>query len=222
MAKNRLRPSRPPRRRSQTGFLQSKRWSVIIALTTAACCLWLLVARYPFINAASLALAFGSVFFAGLLALLLLRAVVMENQRRFRDPHQALSAASDKHLATLARAAAKSTGDMRFELEALLAHGEAISGFGDADPVSNPLLTPFFTNVLPQAAELVRNRRNYARNADHARVKEADAALKALVPQFAAFEDALIAPEMTSVDLDVKLLQKALNDEKPDHALTPN
>jgi hypothetical protein len=94
-------------------------------------------------------------------------------------------------------------------------HGHARNILKIAD---NPLfettsILRFFTYYLPQTENLVNTRLRFSGQMTQMRQDEIDETLKRLVDAFAAFEATARAPELKSVELDLRLLDQALDAE---------
>ncbi len=128
-----------------------------------------------------------------------------------RDPRVDLLVEAHQHAATLAAAQVQMPLVIGDIVSNLHRHAVAI-----IDEVSNEpeKLTPvlrFFTYYLPSTADLVMDRIKLAPHAGSARLNEIDQTLTRLGEAFAGFQAAVLAPDLQSVDLDVELLDQALN-----------
>ena len=78
-------------------------------------------------------------------------------------------------------------------------------------PEKLPPVLRFFTYYLPSTADLVMDRIKLAPHAGSARLTEIDQTLGRLVDAFKGFEQAVLSPDLQSVDLDIALLDDALD-----------
>jgi hypothetical protein len=127
------------------------------------------------------------------------------------DPRVELLVEAHQHIASLAVARAHMPMAAMANVNALHDHAKAITALVSAQPEKlNPVLR-FFTYYLPSTADLVMDRIKLAPHAGDARLAEIDQTLARLVEAFAGFEAAVRAPDLESVDLDVTLLDQALD-----------
>jgi hypothetical protein len=90
-------------------------------------------------------------------------------------------------------------------------HALAIIDGVSSEPQKLTPVLRFFTYYLPSTADLVMDRIKLAPHAGSARLAEIDQTLMRLVEAFDGFQNAVLAPDLQSVDLDVELLDQALN-----------
>ena len=132
------------------------------------------------------------------------------------DPRVELLVEAHQHAATLSAARGQLPLEIGQTLDDLYQHAQAIIDGVSAQPQKlNPVLR-FFTYYLPSTADLVMDRVKLAPHAGSARLGEIDLTLTRLVEAFAGFEAAVRAPDLASVDLDVELLEQALNADLQD------
>lgn len=93
--------------------------------------------------------------------------------------------------------------------------GIIISAVTDEPSKLAPVLR-FFTYYLPSTADLVTDRIKLAPHAGDARLQEIDQTLARLKEAFAGFKTAIIKPDLNSVDIDISLLDDALDADLED------
>jgi hypothetical protein len=85
-----------------------------------------------------------------------------------------------------------------------------------AEPEKLAQILRFFTYYLPSTADLVADRIKLAPHAGDARLREIDHTLTRLNEAFAGFKAAVIKPDLASVDIDISLLDDALDADLED------
>lgn len=132
------------------------------------------------------------------------------------DPRVELLVEAHQHAATIAGASAHVPLPISQSLDTLYQHAQAIIDGVSLHPEKLTPVLRFFTYYLPSTADLVTDRVTLAPHAGSARLAEIDQTLIRLVEAFAGFEAAVRAPDLASVDLDVELLEQALNADLQD------
>ena len=132
------------------------------------------------------------------------------------DPRVELLVEAHQHAATLAGARAHVPLPVSQTLDTLYRHAQAIIEGISAQPEKLDPVLRFFTYYLPSTADLAMDRVKLAPHAGSARLTEIDQTLVRLVEAFAGFEAAVRAPDMASVDMDVELLEQALDTDLQD------
>jgi hypothetical protein len=127
------------------------------------------------------------------------------------DPRVDLLVEAHQHAATLAAAQVQMPLAIGEIVNALHRHALAIIDEVSNEPAKLTPVLRFFTYYLPSTADLVMDRIKLAPHAGSARLAEIDQTLTRLVEAFAGFQAAVLAPDLQSVDLDVELLDQALN-----------
>jgi hypothetical protein len=101
-------------------------------------------------------------------------------------------------------------------VDKLARDGNAITEAVTADPSKLAPVMRFFTYYLPATSDLVEDRLKLADHAGAARLAEIDSTLARLGEAFGAFRSAVLEPELQSVDLDITLLDDALDADLED------
>lgn len=127
------------------------------------------------------------------------------------DPRVDLLVEAHQHLDALVAAGPGLPMGLR-EVVASLADDGAniVAAVTDAPEKLNPVLR-FFTYYLPATADLVADRLKLAPHAGSERLAEIDQTLGRLSEAFAGFKHATLAPDLASVDIDISLLDDALD-----------
>lgn len=132
------------------------------------------------------------------------------------DPRVELLVEAHQHVATLASA----RGDVPLALgetvNCLHDDATAIIAAVTEQPEKLSAVLRFFTYYLPSTADLVTDRLKLASHAGTARLNEIDQTLARLTEAFAGFKAAVLAPDLASVDIDISLLDDALDAELED------
>jgi hypothetical protein len=127
------------------------------------------------------------------------------------DPRVDLLVEAHTHLATLAATRPHLPAALALVTQSLESDGRAILESVTQTPEKLHSVLRFFTYYLPSTADLVMDRVRLAPHAGQARLEEIDHTLQRLMEAFAGFRAALLQPELTSVDLDISLLDTALD-----------
>lgn len=128
-----------------------------------------------------------------------------------QDPRVELLVEAHQHVAILGAARAQMPMAARATLDGLYGHATAIIDEVSAQPEKLGPVLRFFTYYLPSTADLVMDRIKLAPHAGSQRLAEIDQTLARLVEAFAGFDAAVKAPDLESVDMDIELLDQALN-----------
>jgi hypothetical protein len=129
------------------------------------------------------------------------------------DARQKLIVEAYHHAGVLARARAKLPDLVSATVEKLHAHTKAILKIIGTNWHEVTPIVRFFTYYLPETTHLVTARLSLSPQMNAERLNEIDATLARLVEAFAAFEAAARAPDLESIDLDIRLLDQALKTE---------
>jgi hypothetical protein len=132
------------------------------------------------------------------------------------DPRVELLVEAHQHLAILTKTHPKLPASLKAVVKKLGEDGSAITQAATANP---DMLTPvlrFFTYYLPATADLVQDRLKLAPHAGAERLAEIDQTLLRLGEAFAGFRAATLEPDLASVDLDITLLDDALDADLED------
>jgi hypothetical protein len=127
------------------------------------------------------------------------------------DPRVDLLVEAHQHLASLSKAQAQLPKSLQAIVTKLTSDGGVITQAVTQAPEKLPAVLRFFTYYLPATADLVNDRVKLADHAGPARLSEIDATLIRLKEAFYAFRMAVLEPDLTSVDLDITLLDDALD-----------
>ncbi len=127
------------------------------------------------------------------------------------DPRVDLLVEAHQHAAILAAATQQLPLAVAASVDTLHKHAIAIIAAVSAEPSKLAPVLRFFTYYLPSTSDLVMDRIKLATHAGSTRLGEIDQTLLRLIEAFAGFEAAVLAPDLHSVDLDVELLDQALN-----------
>ena len=84
------------------------------------------------------------------------------------------------------------------------------------EPAKLSSVLRFFTYYLPSTADLVSDRIKLANLAGNQRLVEIDHTLARLQEAFTGFKAAIIKPDLHSVDIDISLLDEALDADLED------
>jgi 5-bromo-4-chloroindolyl phosphate hydrolysis protein len=128
-----------------------------------------------------------------------------------QDPRVELLVEAHQHVATLAAARVHMPMSALATLDALHDHAASIIEEVSAQPEKLGPVLRFFTYYLPSTADLAMDRIKLASHAGSQRLAEIDQTLLRLVEAFAGFDAAVRAPDLESVDMDIELLDQALD-----------
>jgi hypothetical protein len=132
------------------------------------------------------------------------------------DPRVELLVEAYQHVATLAAARHDVPLVLGDTVNRLLGDAEAIITAVTEQPEKLNVVLRFFTYYLPSTADLVMDRVKLASHAGATRLNEIDQTLNRLTEAFAGFKAAVLAPDLASVDIDMELLDDALDAELED------
>jgi hypothetical protein len=132
------------------------------------------------------------------------------------DPRVELLVEARQHLATLAKQSPKIPAAMKAVIKKLCDEGTIITDAVTESPEKLSAVLRFFTYYLPATADLVQDRIKLAPHAGTERLAEIDQTLVRLGDAFAGFRTAVMEPDMASVDLDITLLDDALDADLED------
>lgn len=127
------------------------------------------------------------------------------------DPRVDLLVEAHQHLASLTTAHPRLPPPLQPIVAKLASDGGVITQAITQSPEKLSAVLRFFTYYLPATADLVSDRLKLADHAGPSRLAEIDATLVRLGEAFDAFRVAVLEPELTSVDLDITLLDDALD-----------
>jgi 5-bromo-4-chloroindolyl phosphate hydrolysis protein len=133
-----------------------------------------------------------------------------------KDPRVELLVEARQHLATLAKQSPKIPAAMKAVIKKLCDEGTIITDAVTESPEKLSAVLRFFTYYLPATADLVQDRIKLAPHAGTERLAEIDQTLVRLSDAFAGFRTAVMEPDMASVDLDITLLDDALDADLED------
>jgi hypothetical protein len=139
-----------------------------------------------------------------------------EQAARIQEPHRAAIMEGDQHLKKLERAYIKTSGAFEETLETLIDQTTAILNCVDADPTQLLVATPFLTVELPTCTALVARRIATAEVNNSEALAELDQAIARYIPIFAANQAQVQMPEVSAIELDMKLLHDAMDIEVPE------
>jgi 5-bromo-4-chloroindolyl phosphate hydrolysis protein len=128
-----------------------------------------------------------------------------------QDPRVELILEAHQHVATLSSARSKVPFALITSIDRLHDHAKVIINTVSTQPERLNSALRFFTYYLPSTVDLVEDRLKLASQAGEARLGEIDQTLVRLVEAFAGFEAAVSAPDLESVDLDMQLIDNALD-----------
>jgi hypothetical protein len=129
------------------------------------------------------------------------------------DPRHALLVEANQHTQFIHQAINRMPLSLRRTLGALVRHSLVIIDATASAPEKLDAVLRFFTYYLPATADLVSDRLKLEAHAGATRLAEIDSILVRLEAAFANFEQAVLTPDLDSVDIDMALLDKALKDE---------
>jgi hypothetical protein len=129
------------------------------------------------------------------------------------DARQRLIIEAYRQTGVLGRARAKLPAEIATHVDTLHGHAKAILKIIDNKLSETTPILRYFTYYLPETANLVTARLKLSPQLAQDQIDEIDQTLQRLIEAFAAFEAAARAPDMKSVDLDIKLLDQALQSE---------
>jgi 5-bromo-4-chloroindolyl phosphate hydrolysis protein len=132
------------------------------------------------------------------------------------DPRVELLVEAHQHAATLSAAKSQLPLKIGEISHRLSADAHAIIDAVTAQPEKLAAVVRFFTYYLPSTADLVMDRVKLAPHAGRERLSEIDQTLVRLTEAFAGFKAAVLQPDLESVDLDISLLDDALDAELED------
>jgi hypothetical protein len=118
-----------------------------------------------------------------------------------------------QHAASIKAGMLAAPENVRPRLDSLARHAYAIIDQVQSSPDKFDRVMRFFTYYLPATADLVKDRATLHNHAGSARLAEIDQTLARLSEAFEAFEAAVVRPDLEAVDLDVELLEQALNED---------
>jgi 5-bromo-4-chloroindolyl phosphate hydrolysis protein len=127
------------------------------------------------------------------------------------DPRVDLLVEAHQHLASLTSAYTSLPTPLQPIVAKLASDGGVITEAVTQAPEKLSAVLRFFTYYLPATADLVSDRLKLADHAGLSRLAEIDATLVRLGEAFDAFRVAVLEPDLTSVDLDITLLDDALD-----------
>lgn len=127
------------------------------------------------------------------------------------DPRVELIVEAHQHVATLASVRKKVPLALVESITRLHDHAKVIIDTVSSQPERLNSVLRFFTYYLPSTADLVEDRIKLASHAGAARLGEIDQTLVRLVEAFGGFEAAVSAPDLESVDMDMQLIDTALD-----------
>jgi hypothetical protein len=129
------------------------------------------------------------------------------------DPRVDLLVEAHQHTAFLAEAQSQLPLAVGEIVNTLHRHAIAIITGVSSEPDKLAPVLRFFTYYLPATADLVSDRIQLASQAGQSRLAEIDQTLTRLIEAFASFEAAVVAPDLQSVDIDMELLDKAMDSD---------
>jgi 5-bromo-4-chloroindolyl phosphate hydrolysis protein len=132
------------------------------------------------------------------------------------DPRVTLLVEAHQHVESLSDAGGQLPSHLTSLVEKLASDGDAITQAVTTDPSKLGPIMRFFTYYLPATSDLVDDRLKLADHAGAARLAEIDATLARLGDAFGAFRAAVLGCELQSVDLDISLLDDALDADLED------
>lgn len=127
------------------------------------------------------------------------------------DPRVELLVDAHQHIATLSATKNEVPLPVAETLVQLHAHATSILEGVTASPEKLSPVLRFFTYYLPSTADLAMDRVKLATHAGPERLEEIDHTLARLVDAFKGFKEAVLSPDLESVDLDIELLDEAIN-----------
>jgi hypothetical protein len=127
------------------------------------------------------------------------------------DPRVELLVEAHQHVAVLAGAKQHLPPALGDPLNQLHARATSILEEVTAKPEKLNSVLRFFTYYLPSTADLAMDRVKLAAHAGNERLNEIDQTLFRLVDAFKGFEQAVLSEDLQSVDLDIELLEEAIN-----------
>jgi hypothetical protein len=132
------------------------------------------------------------------------------------DPRVELLVEAHQHAATLSAAKSQLPFEIGEIAHRLSGDAHAIIDAVTAQPEKLAAVLRFFTYYLPSTADLVMDRVKLAPHAGNERLGEIDQTLVRLTEAFAGFKAAVLQPDLESVDLDISLLDDALDADLED------
>jgi hypothetical protein len=132
------------------------------------------------------------------------------------DPRVDLLVDARKNLAILAKPSPKLPAEMKAIVKKLAEDGTIITDAVTENPEKLNAVLRFFTYYLPATADLVQDRIKLAPHAGSDRLAEIDHTLERLLEAFSGFRAAILEPDLEAVDLDVTLLDDALDADLED------
>jgi hypothetical protein len=121
-----------------------------------------------------------------------------------------------QHLATLSKPHTKLPASVRAIVKRLAEEGNSVTDAVTEAPEKLTSVLRFFTYYLPATADLVEDRVKLAPHAGAGRLAEIDQTLGRLLEAFSGFRAALLEPDLASVDVDITLLDDALDADLED------
>jgi hypothetical protein len=132
------------------------------------------------------------------------------------DPRIDLLVEAHQHVQTLSEAKANMPLAVAAMIHQLALDAGVIINAVTEEPSKLTPVLRFFTYYLPSTADLASDRVKLAAHAGDARLQEIDHTLARLTEAFAGFKAAVIQPELASVDIDISLLDDALDADLED------
>jgi 5-bromo-4-chloroindolyl phosphate hydrolysis protein len=132
------------------------------------------------------------------------------------DPRVELLVEAHAHLEGISAAVPKVPLPLGATLTSIVARGRSIVASVTASPEKLNSVVRFFTYYLPATADLVDDRVKLGTLAGATRLAEIDQTLQRLDAAFETFNQGLLAPDLEAVDMDIELLDKALDDDLRD------
>jgi 5-bromo-4-chloroindolyl phosphate hydrolysis protein len=132
------------------------------------------------------------------------------------DPRVELLVEAHRHLQSIEAACAHVPLALGDTLSCIVRQGRSITQVVTAAPEKLQSVVRFFTYYLPATADLVEDRLKLGTLAGTQRLQEIDQTLERLSLAFGTFERGLLEPDLESVDMDIQLLDRALDDDLRD------
>jgi hypothetical protein len=209
-----LRPL--PVRRS---FFQSRRWEGMANFIPV------LVGYGLYIIGVGPFMAIGAAFLLVVLGVFVLPTMIDRKMKAqiaadkeaalIQEPHRATILQGDRNLKVLERALSKLPKDQSDTLEKLCDQVTAILNCVDADPTQVLGAASFFDVQLPACSELAKQRMKLVTSPNTQQQATLDQALRAYIDIFEDQKNKVQMPEVSAIELDIKLLQDAMNIEVP-------
>jgi hypothetical protein len=129
----------------------------------------------------------------------------------YEDARVELLVEAHQHIAVLSGAKQNLPLALGDPLNQLHARATSILEEVTANPEKLNSVLRFFTYYLPSTADLAMDRVKLAAHAGNERLNEIDQTLFRLVDAFKGFEQVVLTEDLQSVDLDIELLEEAIN-----------